>query len=289
MTPSNQAQRPVTVVTGASSGVGYAAAEALARQGQRVIALGRDPQRIADKGAELAEAVPDNPVDWIQADFASLAEVERAAGEIARLTDRIDILVNNAGGHLDRRIVTVDGLEATFAINHLAPFLLTARLAPLLEAADRAQMIAVSSIGHTMIFDMVWDDLMLEHNFDPFTAYCQSKLANVLFAREFARRNPGMISSAVHPGMVASRFALSAGPQVVAHYRAAEKQGQTVSEEEGADTIVWLAIDPAQALPSGGYFAERQRVEPSAAAQSNESLQRLWAISESLTGLSITA
>ena len=279
--------RPVTVVTGASSGIGFAAARGLAQAGHRVIALGRDPERIAEKKAELAKAAPADAVDWVQADFASMADVDKAAAAIAGLTDHIDILVNNAGGLLDRRIATPDGLEATFAINHLAPFLLTARLMPQLEAAKQAHVIAVSSIGHTMIDDMVWDDLQLEDDFDAFKAYAQSKLANVLFTRELARRTAGkgIIASAVHPGMVTSRFPLSGGAQVIEGYRQAEQAGHTVSEEQGADTIMWLATDAGNALPSGGYFADRSRVDPSAAAQDATSATRLWEISEQLAGL----
>ena len=216
-----------------------------------------------------------------------MADVDKAAAAIAGLTDHIDILVNNAGGLLDRRIATPDGLEATFAINHLAPFLLTARLMPQLEAAKQAHVIAVSSIGHTMIEDMVWDDLQLEDDFDAFKAYAQSKLANVLFTRELARRTAGkgIIASAVHPGMVTSRFPLSGGAQVIEGYRQAEQAGHTVSEEQGADTVVWLATDAANALPSGGYFADRSRVDPSAAAKDATSAKRLWEISEQLAGL----
>ena len=280
-------ERPVTVVTGASSGIGFAAARALAQAGHRVIALGRDPERIAEKKAELAKAAPADAVDWVRADFASMADVDKAAAAIAGLTDHIDILVNNAGGLLDRRIATPDGLEATFAINHLAPFLLTARLMPQLEAAKQAHVIAVSSIGHTMIEDMVWDDLQLEDDFDAFKAYAQSKLANVLFTRELARRTAGkgIIASAVHPGMVTSRFPLSGGAQVIEGYRQAEQAGHTVSEEQGADTVVWLATDAGNALPSGGYFADRSRVDPSAAAKDATSAKRLWEISEQLAGL----
>lgn len=280
-------ERPVTVVTGASSGIGFAAARALAQAGHRVIALGRDPERIAEKKAELAKAAPTDAVDWVRADFASMADVDKAAAAITGLTDHIDVLVNNAGGLLDRRIATPDGLEATFAINHLAPFLLTARLMPQLEAAKQAHVIAVSSIGHTMIEDMVWDDLQLEDDFDAFKAYAQSKLANVLFTRELARRTAGkgIIASAVHPGMVTSRFPLSGGAQVIEGYRQAEQAGHTVSEEQGADTVVWLATDAGNALPSGGYFADRSRVDPSAAAKDATSAKRLWEISEQLAGL----
>jgi len=286
---TSNSQAPIAVVTGATSGIGFETALALAEQGFRLIALGRDAERIAAKRAEIDAAAPGATIAWVRADFASMAEVEQAAIQIAALTDRIDVLVNNAGAHLDRRIETVDGLEATFATNHLSSFSLTLRLLPLLKRSERGHVIAVSSIGHTMIEDMCWDDLQLERDFDPLKAYCQSKLANVLFTRELARRltlsGSNIIASAVHPGLVASRFALSAPPQTLAFYQAAEARGEALTEKEGADTVIWLALNPDAALPSGGYFALRERLDPSAAAQDLEGGLRLWEISERLAGI----
>ena len=276
--------KKIAVVSGATSGIGFVTALELAKAGMRVIGMGRDQARIAEKDAEIKRAVPRAQIEWVMADFASLSQVKRAADDIAARIERIDILVNNAGLHLDRRSVTEDGFEATFQVNHLASFVLTLRLLPLLKRSNRAHVIAVSSIGHTMIDDMCWDDLQMEKDFSPFKAYCQSKLANVLFTRELARRYEadGVIASAVHPGMVASRFPLTAGEHTVAYYRAAEASGEALTEEQGADTVVWLAQHPDAALPSGGYFTERKRVDTSAAGANSYSPARLWDISEQL-------
>ena len=134
-----------------------------------------------------------------------------------------------------------------------------------------------------MIEGMCWDDPHMTRDFDAFRAYCQSKLANVLFTRELARRfnGDGLIASAVHPGLVASRFPLTAPPATLAYYNAAAASGEALTSEQGSDTIVWLARNPGAALPSGGYFVERQRCEPSIAAQSDADAARLWELSES--------
>ena len=276
------ADAPVAVVTGATSGIGFAAACGLARAGFRLVAMGRDPARISRKADELAKAVPASVVAWVEADFLSMRAVTDAASKIADVTGNIDVLVNNAGVHLDRQILTPDGFEATFAVNHLAPFLLTHELLPLLQRSDQPHVITVSSVGHTMIEGMCWDDPHMAQDFDAFRAYCQSKLANVLFTRELARRfgSDGLIASAVHPGLVASRFPLTAPPATLAYYTAAEASGEALTSEQGADTIVWLACNPGAAFPSGGYFVERQRCDPAIAAQNDADAARLWLLSE---------
>src|SRR3546814_1256048 len=164
--------RPVIVITGASSGIGKAAAEAFARMGWHVIGTGRDPERCAaaEQGIR-AIASADARVDFVRGDFTEMADVRRVAGEIAAITDRIHVLVNNAGGVRDRFYRTSEGLEATFAANHLAPFLLTRDLLPQLECAAResppgtVRVIAVSSSGHMACPAMNWDDLMMPENF----------------------------------------------------------------------------------------------------------------------------
>lgn len=297
--------RDVAVITGATSGIGFATACGLARAGFRLILTGRNSERIAPKEKELSELGA--KVDWITVDFASQQETRQAAGDIAALANRIDVLVNNAGRLLDDRYVTVDGLEKTFAVNHLAPFILTNLLMPQLQGSDHAHVITVSSIGHSMISDMCWDDLQMENDFSHHMAYFQSKLANVLFTRELARRYPSerFVASAVHPGMVASKFPDSADEYTQKAYAEAAATGQAISNEEGAETILWLATHRDQALPSGGYFYNKKRVATtinggtnvlpsgaplshavlSAAAQSDEGAARLWEVSKQLTGV----
>jgi NAD(P)-dependent dehydrogenase (short-subunit alcohol dehydrogenase family) len=276
------ATQRIAVITGASSGIGFETAKALAREGWRVIALGRDDHRIAQSKAGLAEA--GHSAEWLQADFAALSDVRRVAADIAAITDRVDLLVNNAGLLLDGRQETTDGMEKTFQVNHIAAFHLTNLLIKALAASKAPHVITVSSIGHSMIEDIRWDDIMLEREFRAVDAYAQSKLANVLFTRELASRaaNRNIVASAVHPGMVASRFPDGADEHTRQYYAEAERRGTALTSEQGADTIVWLAADRERALPSGGYFFERKRVDPSLAAQDDKSARRLWEISARL-------
>ena len=277
--------KPVAVATGATSGIGLETARALAREGMRIIALGRDDARIANAAKDLgAEGLT---AQWVNADLSSIAQTHAAAARIAEMTDRIDILVNNAGGLLDTRHVTADGLEAMFQVNHLAPYILTRDLLPQLKRSSAPHVITVSSIGHSMIDDLHWDDLQMEISFLPIAAYAQSKLANILFTRELAARHKadGIVASAVHPGLVASRFPESASVETQTYYAAAEKSGEALTSAQGADTIVWLAMDRNRALPSGGYFHARERIDPSPAAQSEEGARRLWDISARLSSL----
>jgi NAD(P)-dependent dehydrogenase (short-subunit alcohol dehydrogenase family) len=278
-------QDRIAVVTGATTGIGFATACGLADAGFRLIAHGRHPDRIATARARLAERGA--RVDWVEADFASQAEVRRAAAEIASLTDRIDVLINNAGAVYDARYVTGDGIERTFAVNHLSAFVLTHLLMPRLKAAGRAHVIAVASIGHTMVPDMRWDDLGMEKDFVPTLAYCQSKLANVLFTRELARRaaGDGLIASAMAPGLVGSNFPDTADRDMRKYYADSVADGTALTNEQGADTVIWLAANPDEALPSGGYFDQRNRIDTSPAAASDEGAARLWEISEGMTRL----
>ncbi|OYU34796.1 SDR family NAD(P)-dependent oxidoreductase [Novosphingobium sp. PASSN1] len=279
--------RQVAIVTGASSGIGFEVVRGLARADFRVIAHGRSADRIREARASLTQEFPQAAVEWFRADFSDMAQVRQAAEEIGGLTGRIDVLVNNAGQLLDSKIVTVDGFEQTFAGNVLAPFLLTSLLTPLLEKSKSPHVIQTSSAGHSYVEDMRWDDLQLEQDFDASVAYLQSKLANLILARECARRlaAKGIVSSAVHPGTVQSRFTETADERTKAYFRAAAATGDLSTPEQGADTIIWLACRRGNALPSGGYFSERQRVEPSLAAQNPTSGPRLWKACADLLGL----
>ncbi|MGH2930161.1 MAG: SDR family NAD(P)-dependent oxidoreductase, partial [Solirubrobacteraceae bacterium] len=188
------ANQPVAVVTGASSGIGKSTAIKLAALGWQVIGVGRDPQRSAAAEAEIAAAAGDRGFTMLRADFTLMAEVKRVADEVGSRTGRLDVLVNNAGGVRDQRYITAEGTEATFAANHLAPFLLTRELMPLLKASAASRppgttrVIAVSSTAHRMAERLDWDDLQSLGDFQPTFAYCRAKLANILFTRELARR-----------------------------------------------------------------------------------------------------
>ena len=271
----------IAVITGASSGVGLAAACELARTGWRVIALGRNPARSRAALEAICRAAPGAKVDMVVADLAVLAQVRRAAADIAKLTDRIDLLVNNAGFMPAKRAVTVEGLEETFAANHLGPFLLTRDLLPLLLAGGPdAQVINTSSIAHKSVRDMQWDDVQLEQKFSSGRAYSQSKLANILFTRALARRlaDSDIRVNAVHPGMVASNFSSHGNLALKIVYYLGRPF--SVSPAQGADTILWLASGGDGG--TGGYYVKRKPAPTTPAAQSDEGAERLWAISEAL-------
>jgi NAD(P)-dependent dehydrogenase (short-subunit alcohol dehydrogenase family) len=276
----------VAVVTGASSGIGKAAAKALAGQGWRVIGVGRDPERSAAAEAEIRAASPTGDVRMLRADLSLMADAERAAREIAGLTDRIDVLINNAGGMCKAKVMTAEGLEANFAGNHLGPFVLTDRLLPLLRraAADApagaVRILNTSSDASEMIPGLDWDDLQGLENFHPGFAYCRGKLANVLFARGLAKRlaGTGVVAHAMHPGAVDSNFITHADETSQATMRSYAM----LSPEAGADTLVWLATAEEPGRTSGGYFHERKPRKPNPVVDDEAYVDRFWAATEKL-------
>lgn len=280
-------RRKVAVVTGASAGIGKEAARALLDKGWRVIGVGRDPARCAAAQAELA-AAPGADFMMIRADMALLSETARAAREIAALAPEIDALLNNAGGVMAERVVTAEGHEATFASNHLAPFLLTQALLPnLLAAAAQSatgsvRVAAVSSTGHEHCDGIQWDDLGFAEGFVGGAAYCHAKLANILFIRALARRldGSGIVAHAMHPGVVASNFATHCDAPMRSYMESIADRALTPAQ--AADTLVWLASADEPGRSSGGYFYMRESVPCSAAAQDDAAAARLWQVSEAM-------
>ena len=280
-----QAER-VAVVTGASSGIGLSAAKALAAQGWRVIAVGRDPQRSAAAQAELEAAASGPAPVMLRADLSLMAEAARTVREIEGLTDRIDVLLNNAGGMAKAKVITAEGFEENFAGNHLGPFLLTTRLLPLLRraAADApkgaVRIINTSSDASEMIPGLDFDDLQGLANYHHGLAYCRGKLANVLFARALARRlaDDGVVAHALHPGTVASNFITHADEQAQAHMRTLTM----MSSDQAAEALVWLAVGEEPGRTSGGYFHQRQPHAPNPQADDPAAVERLWIESEKL-------
>jgi len=247
-----------------------------------VIAQGRNPARAEAALAEIRAAAPQAQVDMLLADLAVMDNVVEFATKIGALTDRIDLLVNNAGATPSQRIETADGLEQTFAANHLAVFLLTHRLLPLLKAAaPDAQVITTASVAHKFIKDMKWGDLQQVEKFSANDAYTQSKLANILFTREMAKRveQDGIRVNCMHPGVVQTNFDTNGNLAVKLMYFLGKPFSLT--PEKGADTILWLARGGAPDA-TGQYFAKRKPGELTPAAQSDEGAARLWRISEDL-------
>jgi NAD(P)-dependent dehydrogenase (short-subunit alcohol dehydrogenase family) len=280
------AARRVALITGASSGIGKSTAIKLVARGWQVIGVGRDPRRSAAAEAEISAAAPAGGFTMLRADFTVMAEVKRVADQVGNRTGRLDVLVNNAGGVRDRQYITAEGTEATFAANHLAPFLLTRELMPLLTAsaavtpAGTTRVIAVSSSAHRMIDALDWGDLQSLGGFQPAFAYGRAKLATILFTRELARRAEpdGIVAQVMHPGRVASNFAAHGDEGMRAYMATAD----TVPPDEPAETLTWLATEPEGGHPGGRYFYQKAEETPAAAAQDDAAARRLWADSETL-------
>jgi NAD(P)-dependent dehydrogenase (short-subunit alcohol dehydrogenase family) len=273
--------RRVIVITGGSNGIGAATARLLARRGDQIVLVGRSPAKTRSVAAQIG-------AEGHVADFAHLAQVRELAAGLARQHPRIDVLVNNAGLIAGaQRTVTADGHELTFQVNHLAPFLLTMLLRDQLSAAQ-ASVITTSSRASTARDARVDpDDLDMAGRYDGLRAYKSSKLANVMFTRELARRwEPlGVSAAAVHPGMVRSQWGRS-GPAAVRAVVNSPFRLVMRSPERGADTIMWLATSmPGRDWTSGGYFANRRPATPSPLAGDTRLAGQLWDRSLSMCGL----
>lgn len=264
------------IVTGASSGVGKETARQLLALGWRVVGVGRDAGRCAEAEADLASP----RFTMLRADLSSMADTARLAGAILALAPRIGALLNNAGGTQAERRATAEGLETTFAANHLAPFLLTKKLLPALGPG--ARVIAVSSTGHEHCAGMNWGNLQFERGWLSGGAYCQAKLANILFTRELARRyGPrGLIAHAMHPGVVDSNFASHCEPAMQAYIESTKDRA--VTPDVPARTLVWLASGAEPGRVNGRYFYDMHEIPDSPAAQDDAAANRLWNVSEAL-------
>ena len=268
---------PVVMVTGATDGLGRRLVRELAAGGATVLRHGRDPDRIASTLAEIRGATGSERLRGYRADFASLEEVERLAREVAEREERLDVLVNNAGiGAGPRgagRELSRDGYELRLAVNYLAPFLLTMRLLPLLRRSAPARVVNVASAGQRAL-DL--DDPMLERGYDGMRAYAQSKLAQIMFTFELARRVPAaeVAVTALHPASLMPTKMVD------------ESFGYTLSTlEEGVAATLRLAVDPELAGVSGRYFDRLREVRPDAQAYDAGARRRLWELSEELVGL----
>jgi NAD(P)-dependent dehydrogenase (short-subunit alcohol dehydrogenase family) len=275
------------LVTGATNGIGRATAQALAARGARTLIVGRDPARGEETVAEIRQATGNPRVEALVADLSSRAGVRRVAGEVKARLGRLDVLLNNAGAIFAERRVSADGVEMTLALNHLGYFHLTLELLPLLVAAGAARVVSVSSTAHER-GRMDWDDLQGERGYAMWKAYCQSKLANVLFTRELARRlrGTGVVANALHPGVIATGF----GRNTPGFFRTLVILGAPLlsSPEKGARTSVHVATAPELGAVTGRYFQDCKERLPAAAGRDDAAAERLWRISEEMTGASVT-
>lgn len=273
----------ICVVTGATHGVGLSTARALAALGATVLLHGRDLARARALAQDIVHATGNREVRAVQADFAELAQVRRLAQELDALP-RLDVLINNAGMMSAARERSAEGYDLTFAVNHLAPFLLTNLLLTKLKSSAPARVIVVASEAHRRA-RIDFADLMNASVSGLLPAYARSKLANVLFARALAARlaGSGVTVNALHPGFVYSNlFHRSAALRAVLGTLV---RPFMLSPEQGARTSVYLATAPELAAQSGGYYRDCRLVTPSSAAQSAADASRLWRESARLTGL----
>jgi NAD(P)-dependent dehydrogenase (short-subunit alcohol dehydrogenase family) len=272
------------VVTGATSGIGRATAVGLARLDSRLILVGRDAGRAEETIAEIRKATGRKDVEVVRGDFARQAEVRRVADELIARTEAIHVLVNNAGVTMMKRTTTPDGLETTFAVNHLAYFLLTGLLLPRLRAAaPGARIVNVASDAHRWgALDL--DDLQNEREYKAMKVYGQSKTANILFTRELAQRleGSGVSVNALHPGAVATRLGRGSGRWFDLLQSAISVFMK--SPEQGAATSIHLASAPGLEGVSGRYFADKKEKQPLPHASDPVLARKLWEISETLTG-----
>lgn len=282
------------IVTGASSGIGMATALGLAERGCDVVMVCRDVQRGERALRGIRQRSGSDHVQLMIADLSSQGSIRALASGLIELDGHIDVLVNNAGVLRDRRLVTEDGLETTFAVNHLAPFLLTHLLLDALIAAAPARVVNVASDVHRG-GHIDFDDLQSERGYSGWHAYRSSKLANVLFTREFARRlkASGVTANTLHPGYVDTRlFDHGAGlrARTLRVIRSLARRGRLrrvagIDPREGARTSIHLALSADVEGVSGGYFADAVLVEPSAEARDPALATRLWDVSAALVGV----
>jgi NAD(P)-dependent dehydrogenase (short-subunit alcohol dehydrogenase family) len=272
------------LVTGGTSGIGKATALGLARCGAHVIIVGRDRQRGAAAIAEITQRTGNRNVDLLLADLQSQASIRQLADRISDRYPHLHVLINNAGAIFNRRGETVDGIEQTWALNHLAYFLLTNLLLGRMTASAPARIVNVSSEGHR--FGRIdFNDLQSRNGYRPFRVYGNSKLANVLFTYELARRLRGSNVSVncLHPGGIASNFGHNNRGVSGMIFRLLRPFLK--SPDQGAETSIYLAASPELASVSGRYFADCKQARSSAESYDNAVAERLWQVSAEMTGL----
>ena len=269
-------QGPTIVATGATSGIGEAAVEALARGGARILLIARDRVRAEATLARLGKAGPKGGHRALFADLSLMSEARRVGAQIAADEARVDVLINNAGASFPTRRLTAEGLESTFALNHMSYFVLTQALLAPLKAAGRARIVSTTSAAHFRA-TLDFDDLQLAKGYGPWRAYANSKLCNVLFTRELARRlaGTGVTANCAHPGVVSTRIWNTTPVYVwpfVPLLRLLARPPRA-----GGDGIAWLASAPDAAAFNGEYFVDRKVAPMSAVARDDEVAARLGA------------
>ncbi|GAB5518225.1 MAG: SDR family oxidoreductase [Rhodothermales bacterium] len=270
----------IFLVTGANSGIGKVTAEALARTGGTVLMVCRNAERGEQARDEIVRATQNERVELLLADLASQDDIRQLAEQVTSTYDRLDVLVNNAGLYKDTYVETPDGIETTWAVNHLAPFLLTNLLLGHLKASEQGRIINVSSGAHKQ-GQVHFDDPNLKAKYNGLKAYAQSKLANVLHAVELSRRlrDTVVTANALHPGVVGTNI----GSGTWASFFFQGLSFLLLSPEKGARTSIYLATSPEVSTVSGQYFVKCEPVTPARQARDVEVARKLWTLSEAMT------
>jgi retinol dehydrogenase-12 len=279
----------VVLVTGATAGIGQIAARELARKGATVVVVGRSLERCRSTVDMIRQATGNSSVDFLVADLSSQADVRKLADEFRAKYDRLDVLLNNAGAFFSKRSETIDRIESTFGLNHLGYFLLTNLLLDTLKASSPSRVVSVASAAHRMVWKIDFDDIEGKKKYGGWHAYSQSKLANILFTAELARRleGTGVTANCLHPGFVASNFTAGNGSMGWMMRRVASVFA--ISMENGAKTSIYLASSPEVEGVTGRYFAKQKVANPTNAAKDEAAASKLWDLSEAMTGLKVTA
>jgi len=272
----------IIMITGANAGIGKIAALELARQGATIVMVCRSRERGEAAQREIKQASGNNQVDLLIADLSVQADIHQLASEFKQKYERLDVLVNNAGAIFDQRQETADGLELTFALNHMGYFLLTNLLLDVLKASAPARIINVSSDAHRR-GSINFDDLQHEKSYSGFPVYSESKLANVLFTYELARRleGSGVTANALHPGFVNTNFG-STMSSIPAFFIGIISRLFAMSPEQGAETIIHLASSPEVEGITGKYFVEKKATRSASESYDEVVAKRLWLVSEEL-------
>lgn len=279
---SNEGPEKICLVTGATLGIGRETALGVARLGWRVVIVGRDEGRTRETARSIADESGNPHIDFLIADLSSQADVRRLAEQFESKYSRLDVLINNAGAIFTKRETTIDGIEKTWALNHLAEFLLTRLLLDRLEASAPARIVNVASAAHTS-GKINFVDLQGEKKYSGLKAYSQSKLANIMFTCALARRldGKGVTANCLHPGVVATGFGHNTAGLVSTLLKLARPFLMT--PQQGAATSIYLAVSSEVAGVSGKYFAKCKPIAAAPQCADVVAQERLWAISEQQT------
>jgi NAD(P)-dependent dehydrogenase (short-subunit alcohol dehydrogenase family) len=281
-------QGKVVVVTGSNVGIGLETAVGVAEQGATTILACRNQAKAEAAATDVTQRTRNDDVHIVALDLADLASVRKAADEITTRWSRLDVLVNNAGGTWSHRQGTAQGVEYTFGVNHLGPFYLTNLLLDRLRADTPARVVNLTSVGHHAAFGgMRFDDLQSEKRYEAMDAYCRSKLANVLFTRQLAKRldGSGVTANAVHPGPVRSGFGMDGDLTGFMGFGMRLVRPFEISPRRGAKTSIYVATSPAVADKTGLYWVRSKPGHMSRHAKDDVAADRLWDESERLVAL----